>query len=321
MRGRSTRRSFLKRATAGAAAFGLSASAARGAQVRAETRSYSISLASYSLHRAIGTGVGKIAMVDLPRLVREEFGLGAIELVNWMLASSEKSYIDSYVKAAADHDVEILLIMVDRAGSVGAEGERAREDAVDRHSHWIDIAGDMGCHSIRMNWAGAPRNVMAEPETLQAFTERSVAPLRKLCDYGDKKNINVIIENHGGPSSFPEALEALVKAVDHERFGTLPDFGNFPPRVGSYGGPTEVDKYAGIDTMMKYAKAVSAKCYDFDDETGLETTLDFERLIQIVADKHGYRGYIGIEYEGSRLSEFEGVRRCKTLLEKLRDEG
>jgi sugar phosphate isomerase/epimerase len=127
--------------------------------------------------------------------------------------------------------------------------------------------------------------------------------------------LNVIVENHGGPSSYPAAMEQLVAAVDHERFGTLPDFGNFPRKADrSY----EFDVYDAIDRLMVHAKAVSAKCYDFDDDTGLETTLDYERIIANVVDKHGYSGYIGIEYEGRRLSEFDGIKACKRLLDKLK---
>jgi len=68
---------------------------------------------------------------------------------------------------------------------------------------------------------------------------------------------------------------------------------------------------------MNFAKAVSAKCYDFDDQTGVETSLDFERLMAIVVDQHGYHGHVGIEFEGSRLSEFDGIKACKKLLESL----
>jgi len=161
-----------------------------------------------------------------------------------------------------------------------------------------------------MNGEGAPEDIMEQDQAaLLQFTARSVPAYRQLCDYGDEKNINVLIENHWGPSSYPEALTGLIEKVDHPRFGTLPDFGNFPD---------DVNKYQAIDAMMDYAKAVSAKCYDFDDETGMETTLDYPRLIKNVVDEHGYHGYIGIEYEGNRLSEFEGISRAKALLEKLK---
>jgi sugar phosphate isomerase/epimerase len=277
--------------------------------VNAATREYGISLAGWSLHRTIGTGENQIPMLDMPKLSRHEFGIEAIELVNRMLASTEQTYLDEFMKNCASNDVKVLLIMVDGEGSIGADDKAGREDAVTRHQKWVDIAAGMGCHSIRMNWAGAPRDVMENAEQLQAFIDRSLAPFRKLCDYGDSKNINVIIENHGGPSSYPATMETLMAAVDHERFGTLPDFGNFPE---------DVDKYDAIDRLMPFAKAVSAKCYDFDDQTGEETKLDYEKLIANVVDKHNYHGYIGIEYEGNRLSESEGIKACKKLLEKLR---
>jgi sugar phosphate isomerase/epimerase len=304
MKSNVTRRQFLK--TTGAAA---TVAAFGGLTVNAATREYGISLAGWSLHRTIGTGENQIPMLEMPKLSRHVFGIEAIELVNRMLASTEQSYLDEFMKNCASNDVKALLIMVDGEGSIGADDEAGREDAVTRHQKWVDIAAGMGCHSIRMNWAGAPRDVMENAEQLQAFIDRSVAPFRKLCDYGDSKNINVIIENHGGPSSYPATMETLMAAVDHERFGTLPDFGNFPE---------DVDKYDAIDRLMPFAKAVSAKCYDFDDQTGEETKLDYEKLIANVVDKHNYHGYIGIEYEGNRLSESEGIKACKKLLEKLR---
>ncbi len=310
----STRRDFLKQTGAGLAALGLGAGSL--SKVAAAQRDFKISLAAYSLHRTIAPG--KTPTLDLPQLAKDEFGIDAIELVNWMLASDDPAYLKQFSAVAESKGVKVLLIMVDRAGSVGARNERARASAVEKHNHWIDIAADMGCHSIRMNWAGAPKNIMADPPLLQQFIETSVGPLRQICDHGDQKDINVIIENHGGPSSFPDTLVKLVKAVDHERFGTLPDFGNFPPKVGAYGGPRDVDVYDGVDKMMPFAKAVSAKCYDFDDVSGEETKLDYARLLDIVVDKHGYNGYIGIEYEGNRLSEFDGIKGCKKLLEKLR---
>ena len=254
-------------------------------------------------------------MLDMPKIAREEFDIEAIELVNRMLPphaesfDNMKPYLDQLQKNCDDHDVKILLIMIDGEGSIGSRVTKEQKEAVERHKKWIDIAEYLGCHSIRMNWAGAPRNIMERPEEdLRKFIQRSVPGLINLADYGGEKDINVIIENHGGASSFISPMMSLMESVNHPRFGTLPDFGNF------YGE----DPYEAVDALMTYAKAVSAKCYDFDDETGLETKLDYERLIEIVCDKHGYDGYIGIEYEGSRLSEYDGIKACKKLLEKLK---
>lgn len=308
MDAQSTRRDFMKQAGLGLASIGLATQGA-SAVAASPARDYKISLAAWSLHKTIGTGEGKIPMLDMPKLARQEFDIEAIELVSQMFPARDKAYLDAFAKSADDHDVKMLLIMVDNEGEIAGDTEDKRQDAIRRHSEWIDIAADFGCHSIRMNWAGAPRDIVNDPTAVKAVIDRSVPAFRALCDYGDKKNINVIIENHGGASSHPAAMVQLMEAVDHDRFGTLPDFGNFPP---------EVDLYEAIDILMSYAKAVSAKCYDFDDTTGLETKLDFPRIISTVVDKHGYRGYIGIEFEGDRLSEFEGIKAAKRLLDTLR---
>jgi sugar phosphate isomerase/epimerase len=69
---------------------------------------------------------------------------------------------------------------------------------------------------------------------------------------------------------------------------------------------------------MPFAKAVSAKSHDFD-EHGNEIHTDYRKMMRIVIDS-GYRGWVGVEYEGKALDEAEGIRRTKTLLERVRDE-
>ncbi len=310
-----SRRTFLR--TAGMGAATLAAGGALPKPVLAAPREFDISLAAYSLHRNIGPG--KISMLDLPKIAREEFDINAIELVNWMLESDDDVYIGKLLRNANDVGVQILLIMVDRAGAVGAKNDGGREQAIEGHKRWLKIAKTLGCHSIRMNWAGARANTMADPKELDDFIRRSVQPMRAICTHAEQLNMNVLIENHGGPSSHPDALVRLMKEVGHHRFGTLPDFGNFPPKVDANGGPEFVDVYDAVDKMMPYAKAVSAKCYEFDPDTGEETRLFYDKLIEIVVDKHKYKGHIGIEYEGLRMSEFDGIRACKALLEKYRE--
>ena len=124
-----------------------------------------------------------------------------------------------------------------------------------------------------------------------------------LTDYGVKNGISIICENHGGPSSNPDAMVALMKAVGKPAFGTLPDFGNFPQKGGKY----TIDVYDAIARMMPYAKGVSAKSYDFD-ESGKEKKLDFARIMKIVTDA-GYHGFVGIEYEGSAVERARGHSR------------
>lgn len=305
-----SRSDFLKRSALGGAVFalGLPAMVSSRLMARASTsgkRVFKISLAGWSLHRAVSSK--KITQLDMLKICRQEFGIDAIEFVSGMFASREPSYISKLIKAAQDNDIFIHLIMVDGFGSLGSPRKEYRDRAVQMHSQWVDIAADMGCVSMRANWSGSKRGTEKNPEALTDFINRSAGAFSALAEYGAKKNVNVIIENHGGPSSYPEALVRLMKAVDNPHFGTLPDFGNFP---------SDVDRYRAVEMMMPYAKAVSAKCYDFGQD-GQETKLDYPRLIKIVVDDAGYHGYIGIEYEGGRLSEYDGVKASKKLLMTL----
>lgn len=93
-----------------------------------------------------------------------------------------------------------------------------------------------------------------------------------------------------------------MKLVNLPNFGMLPDFGNFPKST---------DKYEAVEKMMAHAKGVSFKCFDFGPD-GRETTMDMDRPMQIVS-KSGYAigarpGWVGIEYEGGRMTEFMGSR-------------
>jgi sugar phosphate isomerase/epimerase len=318
MKHESTRREFMRTTTMGVAAAALAGRAAMAQEPAAEAPApkdayaFEISLAGWSLHRMIGRGEDQIDNLEMPRIAKETFDIHAIELVSGMMASDEPDYVAKMGEAAAAHGVKILLIMIDGQGNIGADRERQREVAVDNHMKWIDRAASLGCHSIRMNWKGEPKNAMEDPAALEDFIERSAAPFRTLCEYGDTKNINILLENHWGPSSYPDAVEKLAKAIAHPRWGTLPDFGNFPE---------DVDMYEGVDRLMPFAKALSAKCYDFDDATGEETKIDFKRMLDISCGKHGYNGYVGIEFEGGRLTETEGIKAAKALLEKYRVQG
>lgn len=269
-------------------------------------REFQISLAGWSLHREVFGGGKK--QIDLFQRTREEFGIGAFELVNTMLEVPTASYINSLRRRADKFDVKIPLIMVDAEGALGAESADERDHAVRYHEKWLDAAADLGCHSIRVNWGGAKAGIENDPAAVQELIERSAPSYDRLSRRAESLGLNVLIENHWGPSSFPDILIGLMKKVDRPNFGTLPDFGNFPK---------EVDRYEAVARMMPYAKAVSAKCYDFD-AAGNETKIDYARMIETVVDGHGYHGWIGIEYEGNRLSEPDGIRACKALLERLR---
>jgi L-ribulose-5-phosphate 3-epimerase len=266
---------------------------------------FRISLAQWSLHKTLFAG--KLDNLDFARTAREGFGIHAIEYVNQFFTDKAKdeTYLGEMKRRAEANGVKSLLIMVDGEGRLGDPDPGKRSEAVENHHKWVAAAKFLGCHSIRVN--AASEGAYEEQAKLAADG------LRRLAEYGASHDLNVIVENHGGLSSNGAWLVEVMKKVDHPRCGTLPDFGNF--RVSD---DETYDRYEGVAEMMPYAKAVSAKSHEFDAE-GNETQTDYGRMMRIVIDA-GYRGYVGIEFEGDGLDEPEGIRRTKVLLERVRDE-
>lgn len=259
-----------------------------------------ISLAEWSLHRELHAK--QLDHLDFARVAREDFGLEAVEYVNSFFKDRPKdpAYLAEMNRRAADQGVYQHLIMCDGEGNLGDPDPVKRMLAVENHRKWVEAARVLGCASIRVNAASA--GTFEEQQRLAADG------LRRLCELADPSDINVIVENHGGLSSHGDWLAGVMRLVDHPRCGTLPDFGNF----------YEYDRYQGVADLMPFARAVSAKSHDFDAE-GNETTKDFRRLMRTVLEA-GYRGWVGIEYEGDRLPEREGIRLTKELLERIRTE-
>ena len=303
------RRRFLQGVVAGASALGLGLRPALAAEVTGKPASgkigdFKISLAEWSLHNALRKK--EITNLDFPVIAREKFGIDAVEFVNQFFKDKahDSTYLKELKKRATDNGVTCVLIMIDGEGDLSAADKAQRDKAVEDHKAWVDAAVELGCHSIRINTGSN-----YSPSNLDAIVDGCT----RLVEYGDSKNINIIVENHGGPSSDPDSLIAVMRKVNHPRFGTLPDFGNFAKnKRGIY----TIDVYDAIARMMPYAKGVSAKSYDFD-ATGRESNLDFTRILKIVTDS-GYHGHVGIEYEGTKLPELDGIFATLRLLHSLK---
>ncbi len=295
------RRNFI-RTTAAATVGGLLISPAL-ANAMAKGGKYKISLAEWSFHKALFAG--EMTNLDFPRVTRE-LGMEGVEYVNQFFKDKAKDqkYLAELKKITKDEGVRNVLIMCDGEGMVGHPEKAEREKTVENHKRWVDAAAFLGCHSIRVN-AGS-RGSYEEQQKLAADG------LRMLCEYGDTQKINIIVENHGGFSSNGEWLSGVMKMVDHKRVGTLPDFGNFV--IDRQTGES-YDRYKGVELLMPFAKGVSAKSNVFDKE-GNEANMDYFRLMKIVDDA-GYKGFVGVEFEGSELSEKEGVIATRKLLEKV----
>lgn len=289
---------------------------------------FQISLAQWSLHKSFfGEAIenwqtfgklfeqspdsilkGDIDPMDFPAIAAG-YGINSIELVNvfYYTKAENNEYWEAFKQKCEEAGVTVGLIMCDRLGNLADADSVARMTAVENHYKWVDVAKFLGAHSIRVNAAGQG--------TAEEVAENAKDGLTKLGEYGASKGINIIVENHGGYSSDGTWLSGVMKGVGMDNVGTLPDFGNFCLERSPDGCVNEYDRYQGMTDLMPFAKGVSAKSNDFD-ENGNEVSSDFLRIMKIVKES-GFKGYVGIEYEGNTLSEDEGIKATKVLLEKV----
>jgi sugar phosphate isomerase/epimerase len=291
------RREFLQTASVAAASIPLLSTSSFSTAGKPK---YKLSLAEWSLNKALFSK--KMTNLDFPVKAAKEFGLFGVEYVSVFFKDTSPAYLNELLKITKDNGVTNVLIMVDNEGDLGSTDTNIRNQGIEKHHRWVDAARFLGCKSIRVNARGKG--------TPEEVATAAVDSLTKLSEYGAKQDINIIVENHGGISSNGKWLTGIMERVNMKNCGTLPDFGNF--RISE---TEEYDRYLGVQEMMKYAKGVSGKSWDFDAE-GNETKMDFYRLMKIVKDS-GYKGWIDIEYEGTRLSEPEGIMATKKLLEKI----
>ena len=299
-----TRRSFLQSGLGALATGAVVLDPALASVIAREEKPwFDISLAQWSLHRSLGAR--DLDNLDFARYTKETFGIHAVEYVNSFFKqhATDFKYLQEMRTRAEDQGVRSLLIMVDGEGPLAAKDDGARSKAIRNHFKWVAAAAYLGCHSIRVNAAGA--------SDWEDGMGRAAESLRTLAEVADPYDINVIVENHGGLSSNGEWLAGVMVKADHPRVGTLPDFGNF-----NLGGGKWYDRYKGVAELMPFAKAVSAKSHTFDAD-GNETQSDYLRLMTTVK-KAGYRGHVGVEYEGSKHTEAEGIQLTKDLLLRVR---
>lgn len=276
-----------------------------------------ISLAEWSLHRALEEG--KIDNLDFPAIARNDYGIDTVEYVNGFFgnkslnfkdAAKDPKYLAELLKRSKGAGVNNHLIMVDNEGFLALPNDKERLTAVEDHKKWIEAAKFLGCQTVRVNLHG-------DGETNDKRTA-SIDSLSRLGEFASPLNINVVVENHGSDSSKGKWLVEVMKGVNKPNVGLLPDFGNFC--ISHPWGSTQekcddaYDRYQAVKEMLPYAKGVSAKTYDFNN-TGEQPLMDYKKLLDIVKSS-GFKGYIGVEFEGNTQSEDSGIRNTVALIKK-----
>lgn len=244
-----------------------------------------ISLAQWALVSEIRAGKWK--NLDFPRIAREDFGINGVEFVNTLFEVPTASYLNQLKQNAADHDVKMILIMVDSEGDGCEPTPQLRKQFEINHRKWIDVAHYLGCHAIRTNCRG-PKDV-DKKEALKWATES----YNRLLEYAQEAKISVYIENHGGVSNDADWMVELMKKVDNLYFGSYPD----------WRGPSDsFDNYDYLKKTLPWAGGMSYRNQPTEELTA--------KMIKMCKDS-GYRGWYGIESSGR-----EAIKMGVSLLKK-----
>jgi sugar phosphate isomerase/epimerase len=270
---------------------------------------FQISLAEWSLHKELFAKT--ITNLDFPGIAKKEFGISIVEYVNQFFKdkANDTAYLNDLLTRCKDNGVSNHLIMIDGEGPLAETDAAKQNKAIDDHKKWVECAKYLGCKTIRVNAYGDSK------ATADDTAKAAVLGLSKLGEFAKPLKINIIVENHGGLTSNGQWLAGVMKTVNMKNVGTLPDFGNFCIKYGAAGCAEMYDRYKGTAELMPFAKGASAKTYDFDEQGNCIET-DYSKTLKIVKDS-GFRGIIGIEYEGDKIGERDGIKKTKALLERL----
>ncbi len=310
-----SRRQFVNASLLGGAAI-MSGSSLSALADTTKKFNFELSLAQWSLHKAFFSK--ELSPLDFPVVARKSYDIGAVEYVNQFFyeKAKDKTFLSELKKRCEDNGVVSSLIMVDKEPELASPDAKERAAGVEGHKKWIDAARFLGCTAIRVNLHGNG--------TVDEWIKGSVESLKKLSEIGKPQGIKILVENHGGYSSSGKNMAEVMRLANDSNIGTMPDFGNFcvrrevPGDLWKSACVEQYDIYQGVAEMMPYAGAFSAKSFDFDEQ-GNETKIDFLKMFTLMRAS-AYRGYVGVEYEGEKLSEDSGIRATIKLIKKVREQ-
>ncbi|MBV7336244.1 sugar phosphate isomerase/epimerase [Chloroflexi bacterium TSY] len=256
------------------------------------------SICSYSFRRDFEAGT-----MDIDGYIHWNKENGFTQLDPWMKHLEEgyavglaaDTFLSKVKKSAASVDLPFGCIAVDGAHiyEPTAESRAANRQVAYR---WIDIAGALGAPQVRIDAGG-------REQTLDEIFDIVVEGYQDIIDYAQDKNVEVIIENHWGPTKHPDHLVPVLEAVDG--LGLLFDTNNWEEGTQEY----------AWEKCAKYARLTHIKTFEFD-ENGNEPSVNIPKAMKILLDA-GYDGAWGIESCPRTLSEKEGATKTLELMKRV----
>jgi sugar phosphate isomerase/epimerase len=217
---------------------------------------------------------------DLIR-VAVETGTDGIDMTVYWLKATSDDYLLPLRRLAWRNRVEIYSIgtRVRLAQPAGALQDKELADL----RGWVDVAQKLGATHLR---------VFSGPKPAGATMEQAIAmaaeTLKRGAEYAGARGIILGLEDDGGITDFARETIEIVKRADSPWAGMNLDVGNFRPP----------DVYGQIEMSIPYAVSTHVKTEMALDDGKTRGPLDWDRLFTMFA-AHGFRGYMGLEYEAA----------------------
>ena len=255
------------------------------------------SLCSYSLHRTVDAG-----QMDLFGYFRfcQETGYTQLDPWNHHLQRGydDRGYLAEVKAAAADTGLSMGCLAVDGAHIFEPTLEGIEQNRK-RRFRWLEIAQELGAEQLRIDAGG-------REERLAEIFAIVVDGYREIVDLARPLGIEIVVENHWGPTNHPDAIRQLLDAVPG--LGLLFDSSNWPPGTHEQ----------GWRDCVRYARLTHFKTFSFDAE-GNEPEWDLPRLIGLL-QRAGYSGAWGVESTPYDGDEIGAARRSIELLRRVLDD-
>lgn len=237
-----------------------------------------ITTGSFMRHLTIDHAPGKLRMLDLPKIMRDDLDMRVIDLMTATLPSFEPRYLDDFRSKAEKANCVITNLKMNQKGlDMTSPDPATRQHAITVYKQTIDAAHRLGCRWVR------PIPGPNRPD----FT-RLAAAYRELIDYAAPKNISLLIENFGWLTSDPNAIPTVIRMVG-PGIDASPDTGNWKDET----------RFDGLTKAFPLAVTCDFKAFMLEPD-GSHKRYDLRQCFQTGWDA-GYRGPWCLEHFNDTL--------------------
>jgi hypothetical protein len=260
-----TRRGFLLACSSAAVS---AAGAAEPRSWPSLDREVGVTTGSFTKHLVKSPQPGKLRMLDLPRILREELDMRVLDLMTATLPSLEPAYLDRLRDAAGRAGCVLTNLKMNQRGlDMGSPNATTRRQALAEYKRTIDAAARLGVRWVR------PLPVSTPPDP-----DVYAASYRELIDHAAPHGITLLIENFGWMEKDPDAIPRMIQVVG-KGLAAQPDTGNW--------ANNEV-RYAGLTKAFPLAVSCDFKAKTMGPD-GSHADYDLKRCFDLGWDA-GFRG-------------------------------